>query len=75
MSPASRIRAGLLLAATLVAFTPVTLPLAGHPVSAGAGCPTCCSQPGPKCIICAEKCESVPNAYDAGTGKCPINEI
>jgi hypothetical protein len=75
MTSARRIHAGLFFAATLAAFTPLSLPLGSRPAVAGAACTTCCAQPGPKCVVCAARCETVENAYDAGGGKCPVNEI
>lgn len=69
-----RIRAGLFFAATLAAFSPLQIPFGSRPAAAAAECTTCCSQAGPKCVVCSTKCVVVDDAYDNGTGACPINE-
>jgi hypothetical protein len=74
MLSGNRLRAGLFFAATLAAFTPIASPLGSGSLSAGAECTTCCSQPGPKCVVCSAKCVVVEDAYDNGTGACPIND-
>lgn len=60
--------------AGLAAFTPLQLPLDGRPAAAGAGCTTCCSQAGPKCVVCGASCVTVEDAYDNGAGKCPTTQ-
>jgi hypothetical protein len=74
MLSARRIRAAVLCLTALAAFTPLRIPLGSRPVAAGAECTTCCSQPGPKCVVCSSKCVVVDDAYDNGTGACPVNE-
>ncbi len=40
--------------------------------SSTAECATCCTKEGMLCVVCAQTCTTIPNAYDHGAGEpCP----
>jgi hypothetical protein len=67
------IRVGLLGAAVLAAFTPLSFQNAGGVASGTAVCATCCPQPGATCVICGtQECSKQTNYYEGkiGPGAC-----
>jgi hypothetical protein len=73
--PMHAIRAGLLGAAVLAAFTPLSFQSAGGVASRTAVCPTCCPQPGATCVICGtQQCSKERDYYEGkiGPGACVI---
>ncbi len=71
---AKRIRTVMMLVAAAAAFTPLQIPFGDRPAIAGAECPTCCKQPGPKCVICLGPCIVYGNAYNPGDAGCTVFE-
>jgi hypothetical protein len=70
------IRAALLGAGVLAAFTP----MAGSEsagLKAWAACPTCCPQSGPTCVICGTTdCFRIKDYYEGkvGPGACDLTQ-
>jgi hypothetical protein len=74
MDSVIRIRMLAGMGATILAVTPIQMPLGSRAVASSAECTTCCSAGGIKCVVCSASCVTVDNAYDAGGGKCPISQ-
>lgn len=69
MIPGRVARAGLVGAAVLGAFTPVSFQPGGGAGLATAACPTCCELAGPTCVVCGTaQCVKFENHYEGKVG-------
>lgn len=70
-------REGMILLPLLTAaavLAPVRFSTAEAMAPSTAECTTCCTKEGLLCVVCAQTCTTIPNAYDHGSGEpCPTS--
>jgi len=70
-----KFRLSVLSLGVTAALLPVTLTGDDGVSTATAECTTCCKDMEALCVKCAETCLVVQNAYDRGSGSCPVTPI